>query len=77
MTAETSGSMSFDHRWRLGLVLSVDQRPVGEGVVGPLIAKIRDAYFGRAQRLGASPGVAHAGLSLVAHGYRDRSDQRT
>jgi len=24
----------------------VDRRPVGEGVMGPLTAKVRDAYFG-------------------------------
>jgi branched-chain amino acid aminotransferase len=35
-------------------ILSVDRRPVGEGVVGPLTAKVRDAYF-RAVRDGSAP----------------------
>ena len=26
-------------------ILSIDRRPVGEGVIGPLTAKVRDAYF--------------------------------
>jgi branched-chain amino acid aminotransferase len=35
-------------------ILSVDRRPVGEGVMGPLTAKVRDAYF-RAVRDGSAP----------------------
>ncbi len=35
-------------------ILSVDRRPVGDGVVGPLTAKVRDAYF-RAVRDGSAP----------------------
>ena len=35
-------------------ILSVDRRPVGEGVMGPLTAKVRDAYFG-AVRDGSAP----------------------
>jgi branched-chain amino acid aminotransferase len=35
-------------------ILSVDRRPVGEGVVGPLTAKVRDAYF-RAVRDASAP----------------------
>ena len=26
-------------------ILSVDRHPVGDGAVGPLTAKVRDAYF--------------------------------
>jgi len=35
-------------------ILSIDRRPVGEGVMGPLTTKVRDAYF-RAVRDGSSP----------------------
>jgi len=35
-------------------ILSIDRRPVGEGVMGPLTAKVRDAYF-RAVRDGSAP----------------------
>jgi branched-chain amino acid aminotransferase len=35
-------------------ILSVDRRPVGEGAMGPLTGKIRDAYF-RAVRDGSAP----------------------
>jgi branched-chain amino acid aminotransferase len=35
-------------------ILSVDRRPVGEGAMGPLTAKVRDAYF-RAVRDGSAP----------------------
>ncbi|HYB69995.1 MAG TPA: aminotransferase class IV, partial [Candidatus Bathyarchaeia archaeon] len=35
-------------------ILSIDRRPVGEGVTGPLTAKVRDAYF-RAVRDGSAP----------------------
>ena len=35
-------------------ILSVDRRPVGEGVMGPLTAKVRDTYF-RAVRDGSAP----------------------
>jgi len=35
-------------------ILSVDRRPVGEGVMGPLTAKMRDAYF-RTVRDGSAP----------------------
>jgi branched-chain amino acid aminotransferase len=35
-------------------ILSVDRRPVGESVMGPLTAKVRDAYF-RAVRDGSAP----------------------
>jgi branched-chain amino acid aminotransferase len=35
-------------------ILSVDRRPVGEGVMGPLTAKVRDAYF-HAVRDGSAP----------------------
>ena len=35
-------------------ILSIDRRPVGEGVMGPLIAKVRDAYF-RVVRDGSAP----------------------
>jgi branched-chain amino acid aminotransferase len=35
-------------------ILSVDRRPVGEGVIGPLTAKMRDAYF-RTVRDGSAP----------------------
>jgi branched-chain amino acid aminotransferase len=35
-------------------ILSIDRRPVGEGVRGPLTAKVRDAYF-RSVRDGSAP----------------------
>ena len=35
-------------------ILSIDRRPVGEGVIGPLTAKVRDAYF-RSVRDGSAP----------------------
>ena len=35
-------------------ILSIDRRPVGEGVMGPLTAKVRDAYF-RSVRDGSAP----------------------
>lgn len=35
-------------------ILSVDRRPVGDGVMGPLTTKIRDAYF-RVVRDGSAP----------------------
>jgi branched-chain amino acid aminotransferase len=35
-------------------ILSIDRRPVGEGVMGPLTTKVRDAYF-RAVRDGSAP----------------------
>lgn len=35
-------------------ILSIDRRPVGQGVMGPLTAKVRDAYF-RAVRDGSAP----------------------
>jgi len=35
-------------------ILSIDRRPVGEGVMGPLTAKVRDAYF-HAVRDGSAP----------------------
>jgi len=35
-------------------ILSVDRRPVGEGVMGPLTAKVRDVYF-RAVCDGSAP----------------------
>ena len=35
-------------------ILSIDRRPVGEGLMGPLTAKVRDAYF-RAVRDGSAP----------------------
>lgn len=35
-------------------ILSIDRRPVGEGAMGPLTTKVRDAYF-RAVRDGSSP----------------------
>ena len=35
-------------------ILSIDRRPVGEGVMGPLTAKVRDAYF-RSVRDGLAP----------------------
>ena len=35
-------------------ILSIDRRPVGEGVMGPLTATVRDAYF-RAVRDGSAP----------------------
>ena len=35
-------------------ILSIDRRPVGDGTMGPLTAKVRDAYF-RAVRDGSAP----------------------
>jgi len=35
-------------------ILSIDRRPVGEGVIGPLTAKVRDAYF-RSVHDGSAP----------------------
>jgi branched-chain amino acid aminotransferase len=35
-------------------ILSIDRRPVGEGMMGPLTAKVRDAYF-RSVRDGSAP----------------------
>jgi branched-chain amino acid aminotransferase len=35
-------------------ILSVDRHPVGDGTIGPLTAKVRDAYF-RAVREGSAP----------------------
>lgn len=45
-------------------ILSIDRRPVGEGVMGPLTAKVRDAYF-RAVRDGAAP---HPEWRIPVHG---------
>jgi branched-chain amino acid aminotransferase len=45
-------------------ILSVDRRPVGEGVTGPLTAKVRDAYF-RVVRDGSAP---HPEWRIPVHG---------
>ncbi len=45
-------------------ILSIDRRPVGEGVMGPLTAKVRDAYF-RAVRDGSAP---HPEWRIPVHG---------
>ena len=45
-------------------ILSIDRRPVGEGVMGPLTAKVRDAYF-RAVRDGSAP---HPEWRLAVYG---------
>ena len=45
-------------------ILSIDRRPVGEGVMGPLTAKVRDAYF-RVVRDGSAP---HPGWRTPVYG---------
>jgi len=54
-------------------ILSIDRRPVGEGVIGPLTAKVRDAYF-RSVRDGSAPHPEWRipVYGVIAHGRRDR-----
>ena len=47
-------------------ILSVDRHPIGDGAVGPLTAKVRDAYFQVGARRREPSRVAHARLPLSA-----------